>query len=135
MIASTHMAVLPVVLSPIINSLCPLPIGIMASIALMPVCTGVSTDFLMATFGATISTSRVSFVSTGPLPSIGDPIPSTTLPKSSSPTGTCITLPVPRTSVPSLMPRGSPRMTIPTLSSSRFRAIPATPPSNSTSSL
>ena len=45
--------------------------GIMASMALMPVCTGVSTDLREATSGATISTGRVSVVSTGPLPSSG----------------------------------------------------------------
>ena len=100
-----------------------------------PVCKGVSTDFLIATFGATISTALDSLVFTGPLPSIGNPIPSTTLPSNGSPTGTSITFPVPLTSVPSLIEDGSPRITIPTLSSSRFNAIPAILPSNSTSSL
>ena len=133
--ASVQMAVLPVVLSPIINSLCPLPIGIMASTALIPVWIGVSTDFLIATLGATISTSLLDSEFTGPLPSIGEPMPSNTLPSNPSPTGTSITRPVPRTSVPSMIEAGLPRITIPTLSSSRFKAIPEIPPSNSTSSL
>ena len=106
-----------------------------ASIDLMPVCNGVSTDFLIATFGATISTALDSLVLTGPFPSIGKPMPSTTRPSNCSPTGTSITFPVPRTSVPSLIVEGSPKITIPTLSSSRFNAIPAILPSNSTSSL
>ena len=38
-----------------ISSRCPLPIGTMASIALIPVCIGVSTDFLVITPDATLS--------------------------------------------------------------------------------
>ena len=41
MIVSMAMAVLPVWRSPMISSRWPRPIGIMASMALMPVCTGV----------------------------------------------------------------------------------------------
>ena len=40
MIVSRAMAVLPVWRSPMISSRWPRPIGIMASIALMPVCSG-----------------------------------------------------------------------------------------------
>ena len=45
MIVSIAMAVLPVWRSPMISSRWPRPIGIMASMALMPVCTGVSTGW------------------------------------------------------------------------------------------
>ena len=48
-------AVLPVCLSPMISSRCPRPIGTMESIALIPVCNGVSTDFLEITPDATRS--------------------------------------------------------------------------------
>ena len=48
--------VLPVCLSPKINSLCPLPIGTNASIAVIPVRRGVSTGCLVITPGATLST-------------------------------------------------------------------------------
>ena len=40
MIASMPMAVLPVLRSPMISSRWPRPIGVMASMALMPVCSG-----------------------------------------------------------------------------------------------
>ena len=40
MIASMAMAVLPVLRSPMISSRWPRPIGVMASMALMPVCSG-----------------------------------------------------------------------------------------------
>ena len=40
MIESIATVVLPVARSPMINSRCPRPIGIIASIAMMPVCTG-----------------------------------------------------------------------------------------------
>ena len=40
MIVSRQMVVLPVERSPMISSRCPRPIGIIASIAMMPVCTG-----------------------------------------------------------------------------------------------
>ena len=39
-IVSMAMTVFPVCLSPMINSLCPLPMGIIESIALSPVCKG-----------------------------------------------------------------------------------------------
>jgi len=39
-IVSIAIAVFPVCLSPIINSLCPLPMGIIESIGLIPVCKG-----------------------------------------------------------------------------------------------
>ena len=65
-IVSSAMAVLPVPRSPMINSRCPRPIGIMLSIALMPVCNGSLTGWRSAMPGATCSTARSS--STTPFP-------------------------------------------------------------------
>ena len=58
MIVSMATAVLPVWRSPMISSRWPRPIGISASIALMPVWTGVSTPLRLMTPGATRSTGR-----------------------------------------------------------------------------
>ena len=66
-------------------------------------------------------------VSMGPLPSSGSPRGLTTRPTRASPTGTCMTWPVRLTGSPSLMSVSSPRSTAPTLSSSRFSAMPVTP--------
>ena len=88
MIASMPMAVLPVLRSPMISSRWPRPIGVIASIALMPVCSGSLTGCRSATPGAMISTGRRCLVTIGPLPSSGLPSGSTTRPSSSSPTGT-----------------------------------------------
>ena len=60
MIVSMAMAVLPVWRSPMISSRWPRPIGISASIALMPVWTGVSTLLRTMTPGAMRSTGRVA---------------------------------------------------------------------------
>jgi hypothetical protein len=65
------MAVLPVWRSPMISSRWPRPIGIRASIALMPVWTGVSTDLRTITPGAMRSTGRVAVALIGPLSSMG----------------------------------------------------------------
>src|SRR5207237_318381 len=70
MIASRATAVLPVLRSPMISSRWPRPTGVMASMALMPVCRGVSTGWRSATPGATNSTSRECGVTIGPLPSL-----------------------------------------------------------------
>ena len=59
MIVSMATAVLPVWRSPMISSRWPRPMGISASMALMPVWTGVSTDLRVMTPGATRSTGRV----------------------------------------------------------------------------
>ena len=59
MIVSIAIAVLPVWRSPMISSRWPRPIGISASMALMPVWTGVSTDWRTMTPGAMRSTGRV----------------------------------------------------------------------------
>ena len=58
MIVSMAMAVLPVLRSPMISSRWPRPIGVMASMALMPVCSGCSTGCRPATPGAIDSTGR-----------------------------------------------------------------------------
>src|SRR6188508_1020891 len=62
MIVSMAMAVLPVWRSPMISSRWPRPIGMSASIALMPVWTGVSTDLRTMTPGAIRSTGRALVV-------------------------------------------------------------------------
>ena len=134
MIVSMAMAVLPVWRSPMISSRWPRPIGIMASMALMPVCSGSLTGARSMTPGARRSTGRNSVVAIGPLPSIGWPSALTTRPTSASPTGTSMMRAVRRTSSPSLIARSSPRSTTPTLCSSRFIAMPKTPPGNSSSS-
>lgn len=74
--------------------LCPLPIGTMESMALIPVCSGVSTPFLEMTPDATRSTGRYLSVVIGHFPSIGCPSAFTTRPSSAFPTGTSTTRPV-----------------------------------------
>ena len=59
MMVSMAMAVLPVWRSPMISSRWPRPIGIMASMALMPVCRGSTTGARPTTPGATTSMGRV----------------------------------------------------------------------------
>ncbi len=54
--ASSATAVLPVARSPMINSRWPRPIGIIASTAMMPVCTGWLTLLRLMTPGARFST-------------------------------------------------------------------------------
>ena len=133
-IVSIRIAVLPVCLSPIINSRWPRPIGIMESIAFMPVCNGSTTGCLSTTFGAEFSTGEDFSETIGPLPSRGWPSAFTTLPSNPSPTGTSTTLPVVFTVSPSLISLSDPSKTHPTLSSSRLRAIPKVPPGNSNNS-
>ena len=70
-IVSIAIAVLPVCLSPIINSLCPLPIGIIESIALIPVCRGSLTELLSKIPGAGTSIALYPSFLIGPFPSIG----------------------------------------------------------------
>ena len=55
MIVSTAIVVLPVERSPMISSRWPRPIGIIASIARMPVCTGTETDRRLMIPGAIFS--------------------------------------------------------------------------------
>src|ERR1051326_4424953 len=110
-----------------ISSRWPRPIGIIASMALMPVCTGVLTGERRTTRGAMTSTGRAGMLAgSGPLPSIGSPSGFTTRPISSGPTGTEAIRPVRRTSSPSSMSVYGPTTMTPTDSSSRFRAMPMT---------
>ena len=132
-IVSIATAVLPVWRSPIISSLCPLPTGIKLSIAFKPVCIGSPTDCRGIIPGALTSTLFLSkLLSKAPFPSIGFPNPSTTLPKSCFPTGTSTIAPVLFTVSPSLISLSSPNITTPTLSLSKFNAIPLEPSENST---
>ena len=120
-------AVLPVWRSPMISSRWPRPTGINASIALRPVCIGSWTDLRGMMPGALTST-RIRVTSTsGPLPSIGLPNPSTTRPNRPMPAGTSTIEPVRDTVSPSRMARSSPKITTPTLSVSRFSAMPRRP--------
>ena len=98
---STATAVFPVYLSPIINSLYPLPIGTKQSTAFNPVYIGSCTDFLGIIPGALISILFLSLVLTAPNPSIGLPRASNTLPNISSPIGTSTIAPVLLTTSPS----------------------------------
>ena len=116
MIASIATAVFPVCLSPIINSLWPRPTGINVSIAFIPVCTGSWTDFLWIIPGAFTSKRLFSFDFISPLPSIGFPKPSTTLPNKDFPIGNSRIFFVLLTVSPSLIFLSSPKITAPTLS-------------------
>lgn len=130
--ASMAIAVFPVYLSPMINSLCPLPMGTKQSTAFNPVCMGSSTDYLGIIPGAFNSTLLLWLVFTGPFPSMGLPKASNTLPSISSPMGTSTMDPVLYTESPWWISLSLPKTTIPTLSVSRFKAIPLTPEENST---
>ena len=133
MIVSMITAVLPVWRSPMISSRWPRPIGISASIAFRPVCIGSCTDLRGMMPGAFTSTRLRSASVIGPLPSIGLPSPSTTRPSRPLPTGTSTIEPVRVTVSPSRICRSSPKITTPTLSVSRFSAMPRRPaPGNST---
>ena len=117
-------AVFPVYLSPIINSLYPLPTGIKQSINLIPVCIGSCTWNLGIIPGALISTLDLFSDFNGPLPSIGLPKASITLPNKPSPIGTSTMAPVLYTVSPSKISLSLPKTTTPTLSDSKFKAIP-----------
>src|SRR5919198_1922728 len=129
-IVSIATAVFPVWRSPMISSRCPRPIGTMASIALSPVCSGSFTGCRSTTPGASRSIGANCLVAIGPLPSTGCPRALTTRPSISSPIGTEMMRPVRFTGSPSLISVNSPRSTAPTLSSSRFSAMPNTPCGN-----
>ncbi len=134
-IVSTATVVLPVLRSPMISSRWPRPIGVIASMALMPVCSGSCTGLRPVMPGACTSRRRDSDDEIGPLPSIGLPSASTTRPISASPTGIERMRPVERTLWPASMSSASPSTTAPIVVSSRFSARPSLPPSNSRSSL
>ena len=102
------------------------------SIDFNPVCIGSLTDCLGIMPGAFTSTRFLFLAESPPFPSIGFPSPSTTLPKSSLPTGTSTIAFVLLIVSPSLIFLSSPKITTPTLSLSKFRAIPFDPSSNST---
>ncbi|COY66764.1 Uncharacterised protein [Mycobacterium tuberculosis] len=70
---STQTAVLPVLRSPMISWRWPRPIGVIASIALIPVCNGSFTPCRCTTEGAWSSSARRVSESTSPRPSIGWP--------------------------------------------------------------
>ena len=135
MIASMAMALLPVCRSPMISSRWPRPIAVIASMALMPVCSGSFTGWRSTTEGACVSSGRSSVSSIGPRPSSGSPSGPTTRPRKLSPTGTDRISPVRRTCWPSSISLNSPRITTPISRTSRLRARPRTPFSNSSSSL
>jgi hypothetical protein len=130
-IVSMQIAVLPVPRSPMISSRWPRPTLVIESIALIPVITGSFTGCRSTTPGALNSSGRLCAVWIGGPPSSGWPSGSTTRPSSSSPTGTLATEPVRRTGSPSLTSSHSPKRAAPTLSSSRLKAMPTTPCSNS----
>ena len=131
MIVSIAIAVFPVWRSPMISSRWPRPIGIIASIAFRPVCTGTVTGWRWTTPGALNSAGRFSVVSIAPFPSSGWPSGSTIRPSSASPTGISSRLPVRFTVSPSTTFSQSPNSTVPTLSDSRFSASPVTSCGNS----
>ncbi|KAH9415508.1 hypothetical protein DERP_015036 [Dermatophagoides pteronyssinus] len=74
--------------------------------------------------GALTPTRARVLVLIGPLPSIGLPKASTTRPSNSAPIGTSTMAPVRLTISPSLINLSLPNTTIPTLSGSKFKAIP-----------
>src|SRR5579883_2055956 len=132
---STATVVLPVLRSPMMSSRCPRPIGVIASMALMPVCSGSLTGWRPMMLGACTSMRRVVSAATGPLPSSGSPRGLTTRPSRASPTGTDRMRPVALTICSSSRVSTAPRTTAPMESSSRLSASPSVPSSNSSSSL
>jgi hypothetical protein len=78
MIASMATALLPVWRSPMISWRWPRPMAVMASTALMPVCSGSPTGWRCTTVGACSSRMRRPSATISPLPSIGLPSGSTT---------------------------------------------------------
>jgi hypothetical protein len=99
---SVAIVVFPVCLFQIINSLCHLHIGTIASIDLIPVSNGTFTDFLVSTQGAIFSTNQYFLGLILLPPSIGSQIPFKTLQRYSSHTPTLKTRPVESTVSPCL---------------------------------
>ena len=106
--------------------------GIRESTDFRPVAMGSCTDLRGIIPGAFTSATDRFFDFIGPLPSTGLPSPSTTLPNNSIPTGTSTIELVLFTRSPSFMSLSDPKITTPTLSISKFSAIPIVPPGNST---
>ena len=129
---SMAIEVLPVCLSPIISSLCPLPIGNMESIARIPVSIGVFTDFLSTIEGAGCSIGRYPSSLMGPAPSMGAPKASIILPLKPSPTGTPALFPVLTTLEPSLISVSRPNRIQPISFFLTSCTIPLTPQSKCT---
>ena len=127
--------VLPVLRSPMISSRWPRPIGVMASMALMPVCSGSCTGLRPMIPGAWTSMRRVPTLVSGPLPSTGSPRVLTTRPRRPSPHGHREDLAGGLDRLALLDGSTSPSTTAPMDSSSRFRARPIVPSSNSSISL
>ena len=121
---SIAMLVFPVCRSPIISSRWPRPIGIIVSIALIPVKSGSLTLSRFMTPGAILSIGLVFSYVKGPTSSIGIPKALTTRPKRPSPTGTSTTRPVDLTVSPSLTSSSPLRTTALTVSRLRFITIP-----------
>jgi hypothetical protein len=94
---SVAIVVFHVCLFQIINSLCHLPIGTIASIDFIPVSNGTLTDFLVITHGATFSTNQKVSAFIFSHQSIGSQIPFKTLHKYFSQTQTLNTRPVAKT--------------------------------------
>src|SRR5437899_4289317 len=126
MIVSRMTAVFHVWRSPMISSRCPRPMGIIESMALIPVCNGSRTGWRSRTPGANFSRGFRNFDVMGPLSSSGNPSGFTTRPISSGPTGTDMIVLVRFTTSPSFNSDDSPSSTAPTSSSSRFSARPKT---------
>ena len=117
--------VLPVERSPIINSRCPRPIGIMASIALIPVWSGCETDLRGMMPGAFFSRSMCLSAEIAEPPSIGRPRESMVRPIISSETPTDRMRWVRRTVAPALRCSAEPNTTTPVRSFSKLRAKPS----------
>ena len=117
------------------SSRCPRPIGIIASMAISPVCRGSFTGCRNITPGALRSRGiSSSSPSIEPRPSMGCPSGLMTRPTSPSPVGIEAILRVRFTMSPSLILAVVPSSTAPTLSSSRFITTALSPFSNSSNS-
>ena len=106
----------------------PRPIGIIASMALVPVASGTDTDLRSMTPAACLSIGMSVVFLNGPLPSMGSPSALTTRPRSSSLDGTERIFPLDLTVMPSDTRAVSPRMVARTPSSSRFKMRPYNSP-------
>ena len=111
--------------SPMINSRWPRPIGIIESIAVIPVASVVSTDLRATTFGAITSTGRIpgrrdrALAVDGFAKAVDDPADQRIAHRHRSRPSRSY---APR--APSARPNSSSRITMPTVSSSRFSASP-----------
>ena len=129
---SIAIAVFPVWRSPIISSRCPRPIGIIASIDLTPVWSGVFTDSRSTTDGALrsniYSSARPVRSNKTPFASSGAPSGLTTRPITSFPIRIERTRPDLLTRSPTLTAEASPSITVPIKFSSRLNATADTSP-------